>query len=73
MKKIQGVRTSIPLSNRAEIPGMRQETKDSVLEKIGSILGPTTTVRRRRDKSGITWPPVPSHPGTDYLVRDPLT
>ena len=25
----------------------------------------------RREKSWITWPPVPSHPGTEYLVRVP--
>ena len=37
---------------------MCQKTKDYVLLEFGSILGPTTTVRRLRcDKSEITWPP----------------
>ena len=29
---------------------------------------PDDEAATRRHKSGITWPPVPSHPGTEYLV-----
>ena len=54
---------------------MCQKTQHSVFGKFGSILGR----RRRRDATTTlrqTWDylaPPPSHPGTKYLVRNPLT
>ena len=83
--RLQGPGPGLGPSRPAKIKKIR--IKKCCFNKFGSDLGqnnaffveiqnlgpsgPDDDTTMRRDKSGITWPPVPSHPGTEYLVKRP--